>query len=103
MDGIACDRCGKALLVGESVRYEVKIEVKAAYDPMEVTRDDLDQDLNAEIRRLIDRMKDMDPQVLEDQVYKAMTFDLCMACQKGFIANPLARASGGQRTHGEEI
>lgn len=92
MHGISCDRCGKALLIEENVRYEVKIEVKAAYDPLEVTIDDLEQDLNAEIRRLIDRMKEMDPQALEDQVYKAMAFDLCMACQKAYLADPLARA-----------
>ena len=92
MHGISCDRCNKALLVGEDVRYEVKIEVKAAYDPLEVTTEDLEQDLNAEIRRLIDRMRGMDPQALEDQVYKAMAFDLCMACQQAYLANPLAQA-----------
>ena len=97
MHGISCDRCDKALLIDETVRYEVKIEVKAAYDPLEVTREDLDQDLNAEIRRLIDRMKTMDPKALEEQVYKAMAFDLCMACQATYLANPLARASKGQQ------
>lgn len=97
MHGISCDRCGKALLVDESVRYELKIVVKAAYDPLEVTVEDLEQDLNAEIRRLIDRMKHMDPRALEDQVYKEMAFDLCMACQGAYLANPLGRASEGQR------
>lgn len=91
MHGISCDRCGKPLLIGERVRYLVRIEVKAAYDPLELTREDLEGDLQAEIRRLIERMKEMDPQALEDQVYKSMSFDLCMACQRGFVGDPLAR------------
>ena len=40
MEGITCDRCGKSLLIDESVRYEVKIVVQAAYDPMELTAED---------------------------------------------------------------
>lgn len=91
MQGISCDRCGKALLVGENVRYLVRIEVKAAYDPLELTQEDLEGDLQAEIRRLIGRMRQLDPQALEDQVYKAMSFDLCMGCQRGFVGDPLGR------------
>ena len=90
-DVFTCDRCGKALLVGENVRYLVRIEVKAAYDALELTKEDLAGDLQAEIRLLLDRMKGMDPQALEDQVYKSMSFDLCMACQRGFVGDPLAR------------
>jgi len=29
-----CDQCGQELLKDIPVRYEVKIEVKAAYDPL---------------------------------------------------------------------
>ena len=43
MNGISCDRCDKSLLVDEDVRYEVRIVVQAAYDPMEITREDLER------------------------------------------------------------
>ena len=32
MDKLTCDLCGQGLLLDSAVRYEVKIEVKAAYD-----------------------------------------------------------------------
>ena len=57
MDGITCDMCGKPLLVDEPARYEVRIEVYAAYDPLELTPDDLARDTRAEIHALLERMK----------------------------------------------
>jgi len=91
MDGLTCDLCGKALLVDEPVRYEARIQVVAAYDPLELTADDLRCDRRAEIRALIARMADMDPQELEDAVHKEFRFDLCMACQRRYIRDPLGR------------
>jgi hypothetical protein len=89
MDHLICDICGKALLVDESVRYQARIQVFAAYDPLELTEADLAQDHQAEIRALLDRLADMDPQDVEDSVYKDMHFDLCMACQREYIRRPL--------------
>jgi len=94
MDGLTCDLCAKALLAGEPVRYEARIQVVAAYDPLEIAPDDLARDLRAEIRDLLARMEDMDPQDLEDSVHKEFRFDLCMACQRRYIRDPLRR--GGQ-------
>ncbi len=85
-----CDMCGKTLLSDEDVRYVVKIEVFAAADPMEITEDDLKKDHHKEIADLLDQMEDMDPQELEDGVYKKLRFDLCAACQRKYLANPLA-------------
>ncbi len=42
MGAFHCDRCGKGLLVDADVRYEVRIEIKAGYDPMEVASKDLE-------------------------------------------------------------
>lgn len=91
MDGIACDRCGKGLLIDSDVRYVVTIEVKAAYDPMEITKDDLKRDFEAEMRRLLSQMEKISEEEAQEQVYKKFTFDLCPACQKKFVRNPLAR------------
>ena len=89
MAGFCCDMCGKPLLVDEDVRYVAKIEVFAAYDPMELTDDDLEQDHMQEIRALAERMRKFDPAKLEEQVYKSFVFDLCPACQKRYLKNPL--------------
>ncbi len=89
MADFTCDMCGKPLLVDEETRYVVRIEVVAAYDPMEITADDLKESRIDEIRALLKRMETMDPQELEDQVYKKLTFDLCPGCRKKYIENPL--------------
>jgi len=91
MADFCCDMCGKPLLVDSDVRYIASIEVFAAYDPMELTEDDLKQDHLAEIRRLAQNLASADPRELEDQVYKRFTFDLCPACQKKYLENPLPR------------
>jgi len=89
MDHLVCDICGKALLTDESVRYQARIQVFAAYDPIEITPDDLARDIQGEIRALLDRLEGMDPQEVEDSVYKDMHFDLCMACQREYLRRPL--------------
>ena len=84
-----CDRCDRGLLLEEDVRYEVTIEVKSGYDPMEITREDLKKDFSAEMSRLLRQMKKKGTRELEDSVYKVFKFDLCLKCQKEFIENPL--------------
>ena len=91
MAGFVCDRCGKPLLVDEDTRYVLKMEVFAAYDPMELTSQDLAPDRRAEMAELVEKMKRMDPQKLEDSVYRMMMFDLCPVCQQAVLANPLGR------------
>jgi hypothetical protein len=95
MDHLICDICGKALLVDEDVRYQARVQVFAAYDPLELTEADLAQDHEAEIRALLHRLADMDPQDVEDSVYKDMHFDLCMACQRLYIRRPLPDFASG--------
>lgn len=76
-------------MLDEDVRYEVTIEVKSAYDPMELSPSDLMRDYRKEISELLERMKERDPQEMEDEVYKVFKFDLCLQCQKKFLKNPL--------------
>lgn len=91
MSGFVCDRCGKPLLVDEDVRYILKMEVYAAYDPMELTSQDLAGDRRKELAELIEKMKGMDPEELEDSVHRMMSFDLCPPCQRAILKNPLGR------------
>jgi hypothetical protein len=87
----SCDLCGKELLVEEDLRYVAKVEVYAAYDPLEITEEDLEEDHMEEISELIKQMDHMDDQELEDQVYKSFRFDLCPECHKKFLKDPLGR------------
>ncbi len=99
MEGISCDGCGAGLLIEEDVRYVVKVEVYAAYDPLELTRADLARSPGTEVARLIEEMKGMDPRELEDQVYRKFQFDLCPRCQRAYLKDPLRLGKAG----GEDV
>jgi len=86
-----CDMCGKTLLAEEDTRYVVKVEVYAAYDPLEVTEKDLEADRSDEVQELLDEMADMDAEDLEDQVFKTFRFDLCPECHAAYLKDPLSR------------
>lgn len=88
MDRLTCDRCGNGLLLDAPVRYEVRIEVKSAYDPMEITDDDL-ANADAEMKKAVEALKDVSEQDAMDEVYKEFRFDLCRTCQKQYIKGPL--------------
>lgn len=93
MHHLTCDLCGKSLLIDESVRYLARIQVYAAYDPPELTPADLQKDHRAEIRRLIRQLEAMDPQEVNDSVYREFLFDLCPACQRRYLRAPLSSAT----------
>jgi hypothetical protein len=92
--GLVCDACGAALLLDSDVRYVVKIRGYAAYDPMEITREDLMKDFGGEMHALLETMKGRDPQELEDEVHKEFDLDLCPACWKRYIRDPLGGLRG---------
>jgi len=88
-----CDMCGRSLLADEDTRYVVKIEVYAAYDPMEVTGEDLEADRGEAYQELLDELADLDGEEAEGQVYKVFRFDLCPACQAKYLKDPLLRTA----------
>lgn len=90
---VSCDRCGKGLLIDSNVRYEVTIEVKAAYDPLEITEEDLSDDLDEAIDRTLNELEDLSEEEAKDQVYKKMEFNLCSSCQSDFLESPLPERS----------
>ena len=94
MHGLSCDRCGKSLLVDEDTRYLARIEVVAAYDPPEVMRQDLERDLEAEMRRLVAAAAARDRKELEEEVAAIRRFDLCPPCRKAFLEDPLGKGGG---------
>jgi hypothetical protein len=85
MHGLSCDRCGKCLLIDEETRYVARIEVAAAYDPPELTREDLRRDFDAEIRRLVKAMEGRPARELEEEVALVRRFDLCPPCRTAFV------------------
>jgi hypothetical protein len=88
MDRLTCDRCGGGLLLDAPVRYEVRIEVKSAYDPLELTEEDLAK-AAAELKRTVEFLRHYSADQAQDEVYREFRFDLCATCQKAFLKAPL--------------
>lgn len=88
MDRLTCDRCGNGLLLDAPVRYEVRIEVKSAYDPMELTEGDLAK-ASEDLKQAVEAVRNLSAEDAMDEVYKEFRFDLCRTCQKQFIRAPL--------------
>lgn len=77
-------------------RYVLRMEAFAANDPAELTDDDLETDHVEEMARMLDEMEisDEEPQLLP--VCKKMRFDLCSACFRKFVNDPLGRESASK-------
>ena len=90
MDHLSCDRCGRGLLLDAPVRYEVRIEVRSAYDPLELTADDLAK-AEQELHDVLERLRAYSAAQAQDEVYREFHFDLCATCQRAFLAEPLGR------------
>src|SRR5262249_8232350 len=69
MDRLTCDRCGNGLLLDAPVRYEVRIEVKSAYDPLELTAEDLAK-ASKDLREAVEAVRKLDADQAMDEVYK---------------------------------
>ena len=90
MNHSTCDNCGRELLTQGEVRYEVSIEVMAAYDPLEVSAEDLEKDYRAEIAKLLRQLEGLSTTEAQNQVYRVFDFDLCLTCQRRYIRSLLS-------------
>jgi hypothetical protein len=84
---LACARCGAVLTPGSGDFYRVTIEAVA--DPTPPDLPDLGlSDIRQRIERLLAQMKGMSEQEALDQIYRRLTFDLCIPCYRQWIKNP---------------
>ncbi len=94
MDGITCDLCGKSLLVDENVRYVGDVVIYAAYDPMELTSNDLELDTTEEIRKTLEAIEKRDTKDLEEEIIATRHLDLCPSCRKHLLNDVLSPKYG---------
>ena len=93
--GLYCDACGEPLLVDSNVRYVTKVEVYAAYDPLEITEADLKGANPDAWEALMEELRDADPEEVASQVHLSLRYDLCPACRRRYLADPLQSARPG--------
>ena len=85
----SCDICKRDLDPDQDLRYVVRMEVFAAFDP--AADDDEDRDHLQEIQDILERMEDTDNDQIGEDVFQQLRFDLCPECRKKFLKDPLGR------------
>ena len=86
----SCDCC-KRVLDRDDLRYVVKMEVYAAFDPSATDEAGDDRDHLQEIQEMLQRAEDVADEQIGSDVYEELRFDLCPECRKKFMKNPLGR------------
>ncbi len=92
-EGVRCDLCGTP--IAPHAHYVVRIDVFADPEMPAMTTEELEAtDSGAEIQNLLEQMKSMNEEELQDQVHRRFEFKLCRACQRKFLVNPLGKPRG---------
>ena len=86
-----CDLCKRDIDPEKDLRYVVKTEIFAAFDPMALDEDDRDH--LQELQDILERAEDLESDQIGEDVYQQLRFDLCAECRKKFLRNPLGRES----------
>ncbi len=86
-----CDLCHRDLDPEEDLRYVVKMEVYAAFDPMANDEEGDDRNHLQEIQDILEQLDDVDSDQIGVDVYRQLRYDLCPDCHKKFVKNPLGR------------
>lgn len=92
----SCDLCKRDLDPQDDLRYIVKMEVYAAFDPASAGDDSDDRDHLEEIQDILERLEDTSNDQIGDDVYQQLRFDLCPECRRRFIKNPLGRETAAK-------
>ena len=83
-----CARCSVELKPGSGGYYKVKIEAVADPAGPEISNEDLQADIEGEIKKLISTMEQMPASEAMDQVHRRLSFCLCTPCYRRWIENP---------------
>jgi len=86
----ACDKCGRRMGANDPQRYIVKLEVYAAAGHVDLDTETV-ADTRRELTRVLEQLASADPDEMEDQTYRSFRFDLCDACRRTLLANPIGR------------
>ena len=87
----SCDLCGRNLDAQNDLRYVVRMEVYAAFDPVAVDGEEDDRDHLQEVQDILERMEATESDQIGEDVYQQLRFDLCPECRRKFLKSPLGR------------
>ena len=87
---VICDLCERRLVKHAS--YVVRMDVFADPSIPPMSTEELEEaDFDETLDKLLDEMKDLTADDLQDGVHRRFEFRLCPACHRRFLANPLGK------------
>ncbi len=87
---VACDLCGREVEVHES--YVVRIDVFADPSVPPMSIEELQSiDFDQTVADLMEQMKHLSADDLQDDVHRRFEYRLCRPCQRQYLANPLGK------------
>jgi len=85
-----CELCGKA--IPPHAHYVVRIDVFADPELPQLSGEEVEKlNFDQELRKLVEEMKHMTEEELQDQVHRRFEYRICRPCQAKFLANPLGK------------
>ena len=88
-----CELCGKT--IAPHAHYVVRIDVFADPQLPELSAEDVAKmNFDEELRKLVEQMKHLSEEELQDQVHRRFEYKICRPCQVKFLRNPLGKPRG---------
>jgi hypothetical protein len=85
-----CELCGSE--IPPHAHYIVRIDVFADPQLPQLTAQEVAElDFDQELRQLMEQMKGLSADDLQDQVHRRFEYRICRPCQVKFLANPLGK------------
>lgn len=89
-DSVICDLCRRK--IPPHAHYIVRIDVFADPAMPPVSAEEVEAlDFDKTLAELLEQMKHLSAQELQDQVHRRFEYRICRACQIRFLANPLGK------------
>jgi len=85
-----CELCGRAIPPHQ--HYVVRIDVFADPSLPELSAEEVAKlNFDQELKSLLEQMKHMSEEELQDQVHRRFEYKICRPCQIKFLSNPLGK------------
>jgi hypothetical protein len=87
-DRIICDICGQ--MIPPHGHYIVRMDIFADPAMPAMSAEEIaETDFQSQLAELLEEMKHLSAEDLQDQVHRRFEFRVCRFCQMRFLANPL--------------
>lgn len=87
----SCDRCNQKIASQDEFRYVVRMEVRAALDLGTGLDNEADRDPLMELHEILESAEDAESDLVDEDVYQQLRYDLCPECYRKLMRNPVGR------------